>query len=483
MVKVRMEHAEEADTKRLLHVEVEADRVEEHMDRAFNNMQNEVVIPGFRKGKVPRKIFEHRFGTEVLRQEAIEQLVPEAYEEAIEQLEIDPIDSPDIQDLNDETEDGGVSFTAEVEIVPEVELGKYKELDVELEEPEITDEDVEEVIQNLRSNQATVELAEEGAELEPGMIGVVSFTGYLDGEPLEELTAEEEMIEIGSGDYLPDFEEGLIGAQAEQELSLDVQFPEDARPPLDGAEVKFEVDVLEVRTKTLPELDDELAKESGFEDVETVQELRELVRERLQLNRESMVISEFEQEVIDQVIANATVEVPEVMAQRAFDQQKERLQNEMDSYDVTMEQFVQQRGYGSVKEFEDEMWEAAHTNVEQMLVLEAVADAEDVQVTEEELDEKIGERAQMMGADVEMLRQYMLGSAQAGELESEVKIEKVRRQLATWADNEYDEMKERVENKQREFEEQQRLAQEQQLQQAQEEASLENDNDKPGEEE
>lgn len=445
VVKVTMECVEDEENKRLLHVEIAPEQVDEYMNRAFQKMKHEVVVPGFRKGKVPRSIFEQRFGSEVLRQEALEDLIPEACEEAIEEMDLEPIDTPQISDLDDEDEDGKITFTAEVEVLPEVELGEYQDLDVDLELPEVTDEDVEETLRNMRENLATVEEADEDAEVTPGMVAVVSFEGYLEGELREDLTAEEEMVEIGSGEFLPDFEEGLVGARADEELEIDVQFPEDAQPPFDGAEVEFKVKVHEVRKKVLPELDDDFAREVSM-DVETVEELRQMVRDRLTLNRQSEAVERFEQEVVSRAAENASVDVPQPLVDRAFEGQMERMQENLESYEVSMADFIRQRDYGSVREFEDEMRESAEKGVRQMLVLDAIADAEGIEPSEEEMRDEMRSRAEMMGVDPEIMSQYLQTSASdaVGDMQERVRREKTRRMLASWTDDEYDDVKQKV---------------------------------------
>lgn len=449
-----MECVEEEENKRRLHVEVAAERVDEYMDRAFHKMKHEVVVPGFRKGKVPRSIFEQRFGSEVLRQEALEDLIAESCDEAIEEMNLDPIDTPQISDLDDEGEGGKITFTAEVEVVPEVELGEYKELGVQLEIPEITDEDVEETVRNMRENLATVEEAEEGAELAPGMVAVVSFEGYLEGEKRDDLTAEEEMVEIGSGEFLPDFEEGLIGACAGDELEIDVQFPEDAQPPLDGAEVKFSVQVHEVRKKVLPDLDEDFLREISL-DVDSIEELRELLQVRLTVDRHNEALELFEKRVVSLAVENASVNVPGVLVQRIFEGQMERMRENLDMYDISMEDFIRQRGYSSIGEFEDDVRESARKSIKRVLVLEAIADAEDVQPSEDEMRDEMRSRAEVMGVDPEVLTQYWEKSAPDTEedMQDQVRREKTSRLLASWTDDEYDDVKQRIEQLEEELEE------------------------------
>lgn len=449
MVKATMERSEEKENLRILRVEVEPEKVEQHLNQAFSEIRRDLALPGFRKGRVPRKIFESRFGVAPIWEEALEKMVPEAYGEAIEQLELQPIAPPDVELESGGPDEDSVVFTAEVEVMPEVNLGPYKDLGLEFEVPEITDEDVDEAIEDLRERRATAELVEdEDAEVAPGMLAVVGFQGYLDDEPREELQAEEEMLDIGSGQYLPGFEEGILGAKVGETREVQVEIPADApSQDLAGQEVTFEVEIKELKQKRLPDLDDDFAKEVG--DAESVDALREQVREYLEDARMSSALREFEQQVIDKVAENTELEIPQPMIDDLVERRVEEMQREAEQRGMEFPDYLAARGMGSEEEARSNFREQAGPDLKESLILDAVAEAEGVEVTEEEFEAELENRAEAMGADPAVLRQMAMATEFGQRLRSDLRIQKTRRLLAGWSDEQYTETLERLEESRR----------------------------------
>ncbi len=444
MVKATVETVEDRENTRVVRIEVAPEEVEEYMNRAFAEIRSELTIPGFRKGRVPRKIFENRFGVEPIWEEALEKLVPEAYGEAITDLELNPVAPPEV-DFEDGGPDEGFVFTATVEVMPEVELGEYKDLGIELDLPEITSEDVDEALEDLRERRATAEVVEdEEAEVAPGMLAVVGFQGYLDGAPREELTAEEEMLDIGSGQYLPGFEDGLLGAKAGETREIEIEIPADApSEDLAGREVTFEVEVKELKNKVLPELDDEFAQEVS--EVESLEELREELEEYLKDARMSAALEAFEQEVVSAVVAGTDFEVPDPMIADLADRRIEEMRSEAEGRDMEFDQYLMARGFASEEEAREALLEQAGPDLKESLVLDAVAKQEDIEVTEEEFEGELEKRAEGMGLDAGMLRQLAMTTEYGRRLRSDLRIQKTRRLLAGWTDSEYTEAREGLE--------------------------------------
>ncbi|MFP4200565.1 MAG: trigger factor [Bacillota bacterium] len=449
MVKATVERSEDNENVRILRIEVEPEMVEEHMNRAFREIRGQIQMPGFRRGHVPRKIFENRFGVEPIWEEALENLVPEAYGQAVEDLDINPVAPPEV-DFEDGGPGEGFVFTATVEVLPDVKLGEYKDLGLELELPEIEAEDVDQALQDLRERRATAEVVEdEEAEVAPGMLAIVAFQGYLDGEAREELKADEEMLDIGSGNYLPGFEDGLLGAKAGETREVEVEIPSDApSEDLAGREVTFEVEVKDLKRKVLPELDDEFAKEVS--DVDTLEKLREQVAEYLEDARISAALNQFENEVVEQVVENAELEVPEPMIEDLVKRRIEEMKREAESQGAEFEAYLVSRGFSDEASLRKTLLEGAGPDLKESLVLDAIAEVEEIEVSDEEFERGLVERAESMGTDPGVLRQISLTTEYGRRLRSDLRMQKVRHLLAEWTDPRFAEVRKELEEKREE---------------------------------
>ena len=453
MVKAKYERGEEKENLRVLQVEMSPEKLQTYMDQAFAKLRKDVTVPGFRKGKIPRPIFERHFGVEVLWQEALEKAVPDAYFEAIEELELEPIAPPEIDVDEDESgPEQGLYFSAQVEVVPEVKLGDYKDLGHELETSEVTDEDVEEALQNLREEMATAVAVEDAdRELETGMMAVVNYQGFVDEAPHEDLQAEDETIEIGQGKYLPGFEEGLLGAKVGDTREVTVEFPpEAANPDLAGRDVVFEVEIKELKDKELPALDDAFAQEVS--EGETVDDLRRKLDAHLRDFRDQNDLKRFEDQVVEEVVKNAEVDVPDVMVENLVERRLEEMKKEIESKDADWEEFLATRGANYESELRAQLAENGKRDLKETLVLEAVAEAEDIEVSEEEVDQEIEAQARSMGLDPGVLRQVtMTNTEYLNRLKADRRIKKTRECLAAWTDPKYDEVKEAMEARREEM--------------------------------
>ncbi len=441
MIKARVERGtDKKENVRILHVDVDPEMVKKYTDQAFHELRKEVTVPGFRKGRIPRMLFERHFGKEVIWEEALEKMLPEAYREAIEEMDLDPIAPPDI-DLEDrDLEDGTFSFTAEIEVAPEVKLGQYKGLEVDLKVQEVTDEDVEETLHQVRDSRSAVTVVEdEDATLAPGMLAVLDFQGYANDEPVEELHGEEVLVEVGSGGNLPGFDEGILGGAAGESTSFPVELPADFPvKDLAGTDVRFEVDIKELKVKELPDLDDDFARDVFGED--SVDVLRENYREYMINDNEQTALRELEQQVIDRLVEDSELEVPEVMVAQVVAERISELKTQANNNDGSLLDLLRAQGLESEEQLKEELRGSAEKGIRQMLVLQAVADAEDIDVEQEELFAEIQQRAGSMGADPGAF----LRSGFMQEIENEVRLTRTREFLASQSCPEYDEVKERL---------------------------------------
>src|SRR5690625_1511542 len=301
----------------VLTITVSADEFGEALDQAFKKVVKDVTLPGFRKGKIPRPIFENRFGVESLYQDAVDIILPTAYSQAVEQADIFPVDQPQV-DIEEIEKGKDLVFVCEVTVKPEVTLGEYKGLEVEEETATITDEEVDEAIKAQQEGQAELVLKEEGT-IEDGNTAVIDFEGFLDGEAFEGGKGENHPLEIGSGQFIPGFEEQLVGKESGEELEIEVTFPADYHAEdLAGKEATFKVKIHEIKEKDVPELDDEFAKDVD-EDVETLDELKEKTRENLLKEKEQQAENKKRETVVEKVTENAEVDIPEAMVETEMD--------------------------------------------------------------------------------------------------------------------------------------------------------------------
>ena len=312
----------------VLTVEVSAEKVNEGLTAAFNKVVKTVNVPGFRKGKMPRPMFEKRFGVESLYQDALDILLPEAYGNAIDEAGIEPIDRPDI-DIEQMEKGKELIFKATVQVKPEVTLGEYKGLEVEEIDTTVTDEDVAKELETLQNRQAELVVKEEGAA-ELGDTVVIDFEGFVDGEAFEGGKAENHSLELGSGSFIPGFEEQLVGLATGESKDVEVSFPEEYHAAeLAGKPAVFKVTLHEIKAKELPALDDEFAKDVDDE-VETLDALKEKIRTRLEDSKKHEAEHNLRDTLVEKAAANAEVEIPAGMVEsevnRMLQEFEQRLQ-------------------------------------------------------------------------------------------------------------------------------------------------------------
>ncbi|EAE2482742.1 trigger factor [Listeria innocua] len=398
--------------------EIEQEKVKEGLDRAFVKVRKTLNVPGFRKGKVPRQIFNQRFGEEALYQDALDILLPEVYSQAIDEAGIDPVDTPQV---NIESMEKGETWvlTAYVTVKPEVKLGDYKGLEVEKRETELTTEELEAELKQLQERQAEL-VVKEDAPAENGDTVILDFEGFKDGVAFEGGQAENHSLELGSGQFIPGFEEKLVGLKAGDEADIELTFPEEYHAEdLAGQPVVFKVKLHEIKTKEVPALDDELAKDID-EEVETLDELKEKISKRLQEAKEDSVAQAKQEEVIAKAVENAEVDIPHAMVHHEADHLMNHFAQDLQAQGLTPELYYQFTGQ-TEEAMHAQMEKDAEKRVKMNLVLEAIAEAENIEPTEEAIDEEISTLAEKYGMEKDAVRAAL---GDMSELKSDLKIRK-----------------------------------------------------------
>ncbi|OLS41501.1 trigger factor [Bacillus sp. MRMR6] len=402
----------------VLTVEVSAETVSKGLEAAFQKVVKQVNVPGFRKGKMPRGMFEQRFGVESLYQDALDILLPEAYGNAIDETGIEPIDRPDI-DIEQMEKGKELIFKATVQVKPEVTLGEYKGLEVEEFDTNVTDEDVAKELETLQSRQAELVVKEEGtAEL--GDTVVIDFDGYVDGEAFEGGKAENHSLELGSGSFIPGFEEQLVGVAAGESKEVEVTFPEEYHAAeLAGKPAVFKVVLHEIKGRELPELDDEFAKDVDDE-VETLDALKEKIQNRLVDSKKHEAEHHVRDSVVEQAAANATVEVPEVMVQSETNRMLQEFEQRLQMQGMNLELYFQFSGQDE-NALREQMKEEAANRVRVNLTLEAIAKAENLEATDEDVNAELEKMAGTYNMTVDSIKQALGG---LDGIKSDLKLQK-----------------------------------------------------------
>ncbi len=403
-----------------LDIEVAAPEVDRAMDRAYRIIVKKVNLPGFRKGRVPRKILESRFGPEVLHEEALEILVPPAYRQAIEETELEPIDQPQF-DVHSLEAGKPLLFSATVEVLPPVELGTYKGLEIEQQEIEVTDAQVDQYLQGLREQQARLVPREEGPA-EMGDLVQIDFKGFVDGEPFPEGEAENYSLELGSNTFIPGFEEQLVGAVIDEQREVKVKFPDNYhRENLAGKDALFQVTVKQIRQKQLPDLDDDFAKEVSEKD--TLEELKAEIKERLEKAAQAQAKAKLEEELIQKVTENSQVEVPDTLVNRQIDHMLHEMEHYLRYQGLTLEKFVELSGK-TIDDLRADRRDEAVKRTKANLVLDALIKKEGITAEESEVDERIAQIAALYNDDPARVKELFEKQVRLSSLREEIQMRK-----------------------------------------------------------
>ena len=383
------------------------------LDSAFKRAVKRVNAPGFRKGKLPRAVFNKMYGEEALYQDAVDAVLPAAYTKAIDELKVSPLAMPDI-DVKEISKENGVSFEAVVTVKPNVELGEYKHLGIKKEEVEVTDADVEERLERLLSNQAEWQIKE--GEAKKGDIVVIDFKGFIGDEAFEGGEAKGYELELGSGSFIPGFEDQLEGKVAPVDTEVNVTFPENYQvADLAGKEAKFEVTIHDVKEKVLPELTDEFVKEFSKEAASTVAEYKEKLRGEIKVQKEEAAAKAYSDKVISTAVENAKLTVPTKLIDQEVNSMFEQFAGNLSRQGLSFELYEQFTGKGA-DELKVEMRADAENKIKTSFVLGEIAEVEKVEVTDADIDAEVKELATMYNMTEEGVRTRISVEDLRGEL-------------------------------------------------------------------
>ena len=384
-------------------LEVEKDQFQTALDKAYRKVKNTIYIPGFRKGKAPRKIVEGMYGANVFYEDAINLIFPEIWEQATTESELKVVGSPSVSDLNVD-ENGNLVLTIECGLYPVATLGQYKGIEAPKAAVTVTDEEVDEDIKQLASRNSSISTVERAAK--DGDTVIIDFDGYMDGVAFDGGKGENYTLRLGSGTFIPGFEEQVVGMAAGDEKDVEVTFPADyGTQELAGKPATFKVKVHEVKETLVPELDDEFAKDVS-ETAETLEDLKKERREKLEKDKSDEAEHNFKNEVVKKAMDNLEVVIPDAMVEAQLDDMMNQYAMNMQSSGFTLEQYAQMMGT-TIQGLREQSREGAVQQIRNTLLLEKVAEEENIQVSDEELEEEYHTMAKEYDMDVEKVKEYL----------------------------------------------------------------------------
>ena len=416
---MKAELVKKEGNKVTLKITVDNNKFEEAVNKAYNKTKGKYNIPGFRKGKAPKVVIETQYGKGVFYNDAIDMLFPEIYPQAIKELNIDPIDRPDL-DIEEISKDNGLVMVVNVEVKPEFELGAYKGIEISKVDNTVSEEEVELSLNEMVNKNARL-ISVEGKALENGDTAVIDFEGFENGVAFEGGKGENYNLVIGSNTFIPGFEDQLVGKKAGEEVEVNVTFPETYHAEnLAGKPVVFNVKVNDVKVKEVPALDDEFAKDTT--EFETLAELRADVKAKLEEQAKNAADAEMRNALVEKVSANTEVEVPEAMIQHQIDNMLMELNYQLQYQGLNLQQLLEMTGRG-VEELREERRADAERLVKSSLILEAIAEKENVEVNEADVDAELEEMASMYNMEVEKIKSS-LRETDIEDIKGQIKIRK-----------------------------------------------------------
>ncbi|GKV54452.1 trigger factor [Sporosarcina sp. NCCP-2222] len=393
--------------KGTLTVEVSAEQFDGALDKAFAKVVTKVQAPGFRKGKMPRKMFEKMYGVESLYNDALDFILPETYSNALDEADVEPIAQPEIE-VEKIGKGETLVYKAHVQLKPEVKLGDYKGLEVKRQDTEVTDEEIEAQLKDRQQAFAEMVVKEEGA-IENGDTVNLDFEGFTGGEPFEGGKAEGYDLEIGSGSFIPGFEEQMVGMKVGEEKDVELTFPEEYHAAeLAGQPAVFKVKVNEIKTKEIPALDDELAKEID-EEVSSLDELRTKLKEKTAEEKKGASETALRDELVEAAANNTEVDIPEVMIESEIDRMMEDFGRRLQMQGMNLDLYYQFSGQDEAA-LRSQMKDDALSRVRVSLTLEAIAKAENVEVTEEEINAELQKMSEQFGMEIDQIKKTLGGT-------------------------------------------------------------------------
>ncbi len=383
--------------------EISREELLKGIDKAYHKNAKKISVPGFRKGKVPKAVIEKYYGEEVFYDDAINFVLPEIYDAAVKEADIVPVARPEI-DIEEIKKDEPIVVTALVTTKPEVKLGKYKGIKLDKIEYTVSEEDVDKDIEATRKKNARLITVEDRA-VENGDITVIDFDGFADGVAFPGGKGENYELEIGSGSFIPGFEEQLVGAKTGDEIDVKVTFPEKYHAEdLAGKDATFKVKVHEIKTREYPELDDDFASEVS--EFETLDEYKKSIREKLEKAAEEKAKTETENAVVDKAVEASSVDIPDAMIEAQIDRMVNDFAQRLSYQGMNLDMYLQYTG-STMEAFREGFKEQAEKQVRTSLIVEAIAKEEGIEATQEEIDEKIAEMGKMYNMETEKLKELL----------------------------------------------------------------------------
>jgi len=400
-------------------IEVDAAKLDDAIKQAFNKKKGQFNIPGFRKGKVPFQLIAKEYGVEIFYEDAANILIPDAYAEAMKDSDLEIVSRPQIDVVQLEKGKDFI-FTAELAVKPEVTLGEYKGIEVPKTRVMVKKEEVEAELKKTQEQNAR-EITIEDRPVKDGDILTIDYSGSADGVKFEGGTAQDQTLVIGSGAFIPGFEEQLIGKELNEETEINVTFPEEYHAPdLAGKEAVFEVKIKGIKEKELPELDDEFASEVS--EFETLDEYKADVKEKIRARKKEEAKTERENKIVDAAVEASEMDIPEAMIEEQIQQMTEEFAQRLSYQGLSLEQYLQFTGTDAQK-FADDMKPQALKRIQTRLVLEAIVKAENIEATEEDFKAELDKMASMYQMESEQLEKMIQG-AQKEQMLSDIAVQK-----------------------------------------------------------
>lgn len=382
-------------------VEIEKQEFQIALDKAYNKCKKDIAVPGFRKGKAPRKIVESMYGEKVFYEDGVNEIFPEVYKAAIVDQGLKAVGAPSLLAM-DETEEGGIALTVETALYPEVTLGDYKGIEVPKAEVVVSDEDVEAEIDRMAERNSRIETVERAAK--EGDTVVLDFEGFDEGVAFAGGKGEGYSLKLGSNSFVPGFEDALIGLSAGDEKDIDVTFPENYTPELAGKPVVFKCKIHEVKETILPEKDDEFAKDVS--EFDTMDALRADIREKQTKARQENADRQFENAAVELAAQNMTCDIPEAMIEEQIDRHMEQFSYQLQMSGMSMDDYAKMVG-GDMTGMRNSMRPMAETTVRSNILLSAVVEAENIPVSDEEVEEEVKNVAAMYQMEIEKVKESL----------------------------------------------------------------------------
>ncbi len=405
---VKLEKLEKKNVVKLT-IEVDAQTFDKGMQEAYKKNKSRFSIPGFRKGKATRKMVEHYYGEGVLYEDAINAVCPEEYDAAVNEINIEPVDRPEI-DIEQIGSGENLIFTATVTVKPDFELGEYKGIEVKKIEYNVTEEDINEKIKEMQQKNSRLVTVED-RPVQQGDIIEFAFEGFVDGEPFEGGKAENYQLEIGSGQFIPGFEDQLVGKNIAEEAEVNVSFPEDYNAEnLAGKPALFKVKVNQIQFKELPEIDDEFAKDVS--EFDTIEELKADVRSKLEEEAKTKEKNETQSAVLDKIAEGLEIDIPEVMIESQISNMMQDFDMRLKSQGMDLEKYMQMTGM-QIENFKEQFKDQAQKQVKTTLILEKITKLENIEVTDQDVEAHIEEMSKNYNMDADKIKQ-MLGQQVEG---------------------------------------------------------------------